>query len=278
MERFGDDRAAQQLAKLPKATAQSAVQGRRLPWLWCFRSGHLLVASRPDRQQPGAPNDLRESRYLPHGATERGDMSGGHWPPRWPWPRSPAARTRTRSSRRRRPRSTSPAGAAPGDALSRGHRQHRGDQECRSGRARAGLPAIDRLPGRHLRQAGHPAVHDRARHLQAEARPGAGGRGRRAGLAAAGRGRLQAAERSRAAAGGSQATLDTSTSTRDNAQANLQQAQANTRLAEVNYGYTKVDRAVRRHRHRASWSRSANSSASPRRPSSRPSSRSTRSM
>ena len=41
-------------------------------------------------------------------------------------------------------------------------------------------------------KAGHHAVHDRARDLQAEARTGAGGRGRRAGVAETGRGRFQA--------------------------------------------------------------------------------------
>ncbi len=65
-----------------------------------------------------------------------------------------------------------------------------------------GFLASHRLQGRHLRQGRHHAVHDRARDLQAEARPGAGGRGRRAGHAEAGRGRLQAAERSRRATGG----------------------------------------------------------------------------
>ncbi len=94
------------------------------------------------------------------------------------------------------------AGSARHHALSRGHRQHRADQECRSGRARAGRAAIDQLPGRHLREGGHHAVHDRARNLQAEARAGPGRRGRRAGVAEAGRGRLQASVRPGAAAGG----------------------------------------------------------------------------
>ena len=126
-------------------------------------------------------------------------------------------------------------------ALSRRHRQCRGGQECRSGCARAGLSAIDRLQGRYLRQARHHAVHDRARDLQAQARTGAGRRDRRAGVAEAGRrpitsGRSDLVQRQAV----SQATLDTSTSTRDNAQANLQQAQANTKIAQVNYGYTNV--------------------------------------
>ena len=56
----------------------------------------------------------------------------------------------------------------------------------------AGRAAIDQLSGRHPRQGRHDAVHDRARDLQAEARAGAGGRGRRAGVAEAGRSRLQA--------------------------------------------------------------------------------------
>ena len=70
--------------------------------------------------------------------------------------------------------------AAADHALSGGHRQHRGDQVRRSGRAGAGLSAIDRLQGRHLREGRHDPVHDRARDLQAEARAGAGGGGRRA--------------------------------------------------------------------------------------------------
>ena len=90
----------------------------------------------------------------------------------------------------------------PDHALSGSHRQHRADQERRSGRPRAGLPAIDQLPGRHLREGRHHAVHDRARNLQTQARAGAGGRGRRAGHAEAGRGRFQAAVGSGAAAGG----------------------------------------------------------------------------
>ena len=168
--------------------------------------------------------------------------------------------------------------AAPDHPLSGSDRQHRGDQVGRPGGAGAGLPRLDRLQGRHLRQGRHHAVHDRARDLQAEARPGAGRGSRRAGHGQAGRGRLQAADRSRGETGGlAVATLDTSTSTRDNAQAVLQQAQANTRIAEVNYGYTKVARPSTASPPRI-WCRSANSSARPRRRSWRPSSRSIRSM
>ena len=87
---------------------------------------------------------------------------------------------------------------------------------------------------------GTHAVHDRARDLQAEARAGAGRRSRRAGVAEAGRGRLQAPAELVQRQAVSQATLDTSTATRDNAQANLQQAQVNTKIAAVNYGYTNV--------------------------------------
>ena len=76
----------------------------------------------------------------------------------------------------------------------------------------------------------------------------------------------------------SQATLDTSTSTRDNAQASLQQAQVNTKIAQVNLRLYQCHRAVRRRRHARIWSRSANSSAWPRRRSLPPSSRSIRSM
>ena len=169
------------------------------------------------------------------------------------------------------------AGAAPGDALCRGHRQHRADQERRSRRARAGLPAIDRLPGRHLRQAGHPAVHDRARDLQAQARPGAGGRGRRAGLAPAGGSRLQAAESIWCSARRSRRRprhLDIDPRQRPGqSPAGPGQHQARRGQLRLHQG----NRAVRRHRQRASWSRSASSSASPPRPSSPPSSRWTRS-
>ncbi|MGX1320348.1 hypothetical protein AB7M17_003801 [Bradyrhizobium sp. USDA 377] len=42
------------MTNLPKATARFAVQGRRLPWLWCSTAGRLLVACRTDRQQSGA--------------------------------------------------------------------------------------------------------------------------------------------------------------------------------------------------------------------------------
>ena len=86
-------------------------------------------------------------------------------------------------------------------ALSGGDRQHRADQERRSRRARAGLSAIDQLPGRHFREGRHHAVHDRARYLQAEARAGAGGRSRHAGVDEAGRSRFQAAVGSGAKAG-----------------------------------------------------------------------------
>ncbi len=85
--------------------------------------------------------------------------------------------------------------AAGDHALSRNHRQHRADQIGRPGGAGAGLPAVDRLQGRRLRQGGHAAVHHRAGDLQAEARSGEGRGSRRGGHAEAGRGRLQAAGR-----------------------------------------------------------------------------------
>ena len=75
----------------------------------------------------------------------------------------------------------------------------------------------------------------------------------------------------------SQSTLDTSTSARDNAQANLQQAQVNTKIAR---SITATPTSPRRSTASSAriWPRSANWSASPRRPSLRPSWRSTRSM
>ena len=85
------------------------------------------------------------------------------------------------------------AGAEEHHALSRRHRQHRAGQDRRSGRARAGLSAIDQLSGRRRRQGRHHAVHDRARDLQAQARTGAGRRSRRAGDGEAGGGRLTSA-------------------------------------------------------------------------------------
>ena len=94
------------------------------------------------------------------------------------------------------------AGTAQHHALSRSHRQYRADQVGRSGGAGAGRAAGDQLSGRRLREGRHDAVHDRARDLQAEARSGAGGRSRRAGVAEAGRGRLQAPGRPGRAAGG----------------------------------------------------------------------------
>ena len=93
------------------------------------------------------------------------------------------------------------AGATVLHALSGSDRQYRADQECRSGRARAGLSAIDQLQGRRLREGRHHAVHDRARDLQAEARTGAGRGSRRAGIGEAGRGGLQAPAGTGAAAG-----------------------------------------------------------------------------
>ena len=124
----------------------------------------------------------------------------------------------------------------------------------RSGRARAGLPAGRSTTRTARRQEGHAAVHHRAGALQAQARAGAGRGGRRAGDAQAGRGRLQAAGRSGAAPGRRRRPPSiTRPSTRDNAQANLQQAQANTKHRRRSiYGYTKVTRAVRRHRDGAS--------------------------
>ena len=148
----------------------------------------------------------------------------------------------------------------------------------RSGRARAGLPAIDQLSGRHLRQGGHHAVHDRARDLQAEARAGAGGRSRRAGLAQAGRGRFQAAGRSGAAAGGLAGDaryLDL------HARQRAGQSAAGPGQHQDRRGQLRLHQGRPRRSTASSariWSRSANSSASPRRPSSRPSWRSIRSM
>jgi hypothetical protein len=42
------------MTNLSKATLPFAVQGPRLPWLWCSTPGHLLLACRTDRQQSGA--------------------------------------------------------------------------------------------------------------------------------------------------------------------------------------------------------------------------------
>ena len=102
--------------------------------------------------------------------------------------------------------------------------------------------ARDQLPGRHLRQEGHDAVHHRARTLQAQARAGAGRRGRRAGHAEAGAGRLQAPgpiwSPGRPS---SQATLDQShgrpATTR---RPTCSRPQANTKIAAINYDYTHV--------------------------------------
>ena len=101
------------------------------------------------------------------------------------------------------------------------------------------LQSIKYKDGAFVKEGTH-AVHDRARNLQAEARTGAGRGNRRAGNAAAGRGRLQAPAELVQRQAVSQATLDTSTATRDNAQASLLQAQVNTKIAAVNYGYTHV--------------------------------------
>ena len=132
------------------------------------------------------------------------------------------------------------ARAAHGDALCRGHRQHRADQERRSRRARAGLPAIDRLSGRPFVKQGTQlfTIEPETYKLKLEQAQAAEA-GAQASLKQAEadfKRQVDLVQRQAV----SQATLDTSTSTRDNAQASLQQAQANTRLAEVNYGYTKV--------------------------------------
>ena len=73
------------------------------------------------------------------------------------------------------------AGAAARHALSRGDRQHRRGQHRQPGRARRGLRAGDQVSGRRVREGGHVALHHRARALQAQARTGAGLRGRREG-------------------------------------------------------------------------------------------------
>ena len=56
------------------------------------------------------------------------------------------------------------------------------------------LQSINYKDGSFVKQ-GHDAVHDRARNLQAETGAGPGGRGRCAGIAEAGRNRLQASGR-----------------------------------------------------------------------------------
>ena len=170
------------------------------------------------------------------------------------------------------------AGAAPDHALSRCHRQHRADQERRSGRARAGLPAIDRLPGRHLREGRHHAVHDRARDLQIEARAGAGRRSRRTGIAEAGRSRFQAPVRTGAEAGG---LASDAGSIRPRRATTPRPICSRPRPTP---GSLRSITAIPTWPHRSTasspriWSRSANWSARHRRPSLRPSWRSIRSM
>ena len=102
------------------------------------------------------------------------------------------------------------------------------------------LQSINYKDGAFVKEGTH-AVHDRARNLQAETRPGPGGGSRRAGVAEAGRSRLQAPGRSgRSGRRSRRRRSIPRRPTRDNAQANLQQAQANTKIAAVNYGYTNV--------------------------------------
>ena len=89
-------------------------------------------------------------------------------------------------------------------------------------------------------KARHDAVHDRARNLQAETGAGPGGGSGFAGIAEAGRNRLQASGRPGRQAGRLAGDPRYVHVYRDNAQANLQQAQANTKIAAINYGYTDV--------------------------------------
>ena len=164
-------------------------------------------------------------------------------------------------------------------ALSRSHRQHRADQERRSRGPRAGLPAVDQLQGRRFVKEGTPlfTIEPETYKLKLEQAQAAEAGAQASLKQAEADYKRQADLVTRQAV--SQATLDTSTSsTATTPRPICSRPRPTPRSRRSQLSATPMSS----HRSTASsartWSRSANWSARPRRPSLRPSCSLIRSM
>jgi RND family efflux transporter MFP subunit len=167
-------------------------------------------------------------------------MSGGHWPPRWPWPHSPAARTNTFVA----PPPPKVDVAAPVQRPVTRYVEATGNTAPIKNvdlvaRVQGFLQSIDYQDGTFVKQGTQLFTIEPDTYKLKLDQAQAAEAGAQASLRQAEADYKRQSDLVQRQAV-SQATLDNSTSTRDNAQANLQQAQANTKLAQVNYGYTNV--------------------------------------